>query len=98
MKNLFQKKQKCVHHWHYVGKSTTYSSNGFDVEADEYNALYCPKCEAETSVSDERWAQLQAIQKVRESYQQPASPTVSLPKTPAKPAVTRKTRSAGARA
>lgn len=94
--NLFGKKEKCIHHWHYVGKATVYSSNGCDVDADEMNALFCPKCEAETTVSDERWAQLQAIQKVREAYQQGSSYIQEdATKTTVKPS-TRGTRNRGA--
>lgn len=83
--SLFQKKEKCVHHWHFIGKTTVFSDFGSDVSSDEMNALFCPKCEAETVVSNERWAQLQEIHKVREQYKEtlqaesPASDVVIKP-------------------
>lgn len=67
--SLFKKKEKCIHHWHYIGKKTTYDDHNVTAGNNKLNALFCPKCEEETAVTDERWVQLQAMQKVRESYQ-----------------------------
>lgn len=65
-----RKQEKCTHKWYYVGKTTIrHRFCGHIVEEHEMNALYCPICEKEISVSDERWEQLQAISLVKETHQ-----------------------------
>lgn len=99
-RRLFGKKEKCTHHWHHVGKTSVDSYLGYDTAIDRKNVLFCPKCEEEIVVSNERWEQLQAIQKVREAYNEttvldtPASTSIYTPISNIidKPSVTKRAR------
>lgn len=74
-------KEKCIHHWHYVGKATMCTEDFCSLNT-EMVALFCPKCEEETTVADERWEQLQEIQKIRESYHKTVKEAAEITNTP----------------
>jgi|GEM_PF-6887358 len=53
------KQKLCTHEWHRIGR-----------EGSLIVGIYCPKCEKEEHVAEERWEELKEIEKVRKSYRQ----------------------------
>lgn len=65
--SIFGKKSDCIHHWYYVGKNNESTTITGKPKWEDV-VLFCPKCESEDTVTEERWSQLQEIHKVREEY------------------------------
>ncbi len=49
----------CTHEWHRIGR-----------EGSLIVGIYCPKCDKEEHVAEERWEELKEIEKVRKLYKQ----------------------------